>query len=255
MIKYEVVNIKDKLVSLGINLEDLNLGDADYIIEHTGKKMRDRESDGWKKHGAFFRPNPERCIFIGEIIKKYKLESFFEVGFGRGAGSVSACKAFDELGGNGECMVVEPNVDENHMQFLSKVFPESWLNRIQMARGTSAQVLPQLTDEYDFVYVDGDHRKDAVKFDYEHLKDKCKYFMLFDDFRINDPQKDIEVFEAFQELSIDDKWKVELIKMDRRIFVDDRRLSDDELTYGQLLLTNTKAVEELTRSKEVKFEW
>lgn len=255
MIKYDVVHIKDKLVSLGIKLEDIDLGIIDYIAEHSTKKMREQGSEGWKKYGAYFKPNSERILLIDELIRKYRLESYLEVGFGRGGSAIGACKAFEELGGNGECMVVEPNVDENHMHFLTKVFPESWLARIQMARGTSAQVLPQLTDEYDFIYVDGDHRKEAVKFDYEHLKDKCKYFMLFDDFRINDPQKDIEVFEAFQELVIDDKWKVELIKMDRRIFVDDRRLSDEELTYGQLLLTNTKAVEELTKSKEVKFEW
>lgn len=255
MIKYEFVNVKDFLVNHKIDLFNINLGDLQEIGEYTARKQRDRNSDMWRRVGSRFYPNLERGVVISELIKKYKLESYFEVGFGRGYSALSACKAFEELGGNGECMVVEPNCDENHMQFLSKVFPESWLARIQMAKGTSAQVLPQLTDEYDFIYVDGDHRKDAVKFDYEQLKDKAKYFMLFDDFRINDPQKDIEVFEAFQELVIDDKWKVELIKMDRRIFVDDRRLSDDELTYGQLLLTNTKAVEELTRSKEVKFEW
>ena len=38
--------------------------------------------------------------------------------------------------------------------------------------------------------------------------------------------------------TIDDESK-ELIIMDRRIFFDDRRIPDEEIDYGQVLLTNS----------------
>jgi len=47
-------------------------------------------------------------------------------------------------------------------------------------------------------------------------------------------QKDISCANLID--SIEDKSK-ELIIMDRRIFFDDRRIPDDEIKYGQVLLT------------------
>jgi len=47
-------------------------------------------------------------------------------------------------------------------------------------------------------------------------------------------QKDIECSKLINEIEDESK---ELIIMDRRIFFDDRRLSDEEIDYGQVLLT------------------
>ena len=47
-------------------------------------------------------------------------------------------------------------------------------------------------------------------------------------------QKDIECRKLID--SIEDDTK-ELIKMDRRIFFDDRGLNDEDIDYGQVLLT------------------
>ena len=36
----DTIHIKDKLEQLGISLDDINLGNFDYIGEYTAKKMR-----------------------------------------------------------------------------------------------------------------------------------------------------------------------------------------------------------------------
>ena len=71
--------IKDKLENLGISLEDISLGDFDVVGEYTAKKTRPRNSELYKKVGAFFRPNYERGILIYSLIKHYEVETFLEV--------------------------------------------------------------------------------------------------------------------------------------------------------------------------------
>lgn len=253
--KYETIFIKEKLAQMGVSLDDISLGDFDVIAEYTAKKRREPNSELWRKFGAFFSPNRERGILIYELIKKHKLTSYLEIGFGRGYSALCAAKAFHDLGNGGEVMVVEPYVDDDHMNMLSKTFPEQWLNRLQVARASSQQVLPQLQGKFDLVYIDGDHTKEAVKFDFENLKNKFEYFMLLDDYRVDDPQTSIEVAEALEEVEMNDKWKVELVKMDRRLFMDDRGVKDEDLKYGQILLTDTEALDRKAKEPEVKFEW
>ena len=253
--KYETIFIKEKLSQIGVSLDDVSLGDFQEIGEFTARKRRDPGSDLWKKVGSRFSPNLERGILIYELIKKHKLTSYLEIGFGRGYSALCAAKAFQDLGNGGEVMVVEPYIDDDHMNMISKMFPEQWLNRLQVAKGTSAEVLPKLQSKFDLIYIDGDHTKEAVKFDFENLKNKFEYFMLLDDYRVDDPQTSIEVAEALEEVTLDDKWKVELVKMDRRLFLDDRGIKDEDLKYGQILLTDTEALEQRSKEPEVKFEW
>ena len=72
-----------------------------------------------------------------------------------------------------------------------------------------------------------------LKKDWENSKEKFKKALLFDDY-IKRDQKDIECRLVID--SIEDNNK-ELIKMDRRIFFDDRGLLDEDIDYGQVLLT------------------
>ena len=59
--------------------------------------------------------------------------------------------------------------------------------------------------------------------------------MLFDDY-IKRDQKDIECRKIIDEIKDESK---ELIKMDRRIFFDDRGIKDEDIDYGQVLLTKS----------------
>jgi predicted O-methyltransferase YrrM len=250
----KTVNIKDKLSEIGIDLESLSLGEFDYIAEPCAKKMRDPGSELWKKVGAFFKPNLERGIFIYSLITKYKLTSYLEVGFGRGYSALCAAKAFADLGNDGQVMVIEPMVDDNHMRMIGQLFPPEWTNRIQVAKGKSEDVLPRMQDKYDIVY--GDHMAPAVRADWEGVKDLWSAFCLFDDWHMEkgtDPM--IQVHEALEEVEQPAGTKAELIIMDRRIFLDDRGWPDEKIKYGQLLLTNDAAVAEKATENVVGESW
>ena len=86
--------------------------------------------------------------------------------------------------------------------------------------------------------VDGDHTFDAVKLDWEITKDRFSKFIIFDDYHM--PSKDsgpgIQVASLIDKINDDSK---ELIVMDRRIFLDDRGYTDDQIDYGQILMKNS----------------
>jgi hypothetical protein len=87
---------------------------------------------------------------------------------------------------------------------------------------------------FDLIYIDGDHRYQAVKNDWNNSREKFKKFLLFDDYHMpSKNQKDIECSKVIDEIEEFDK---ELIIMDRRIFFDDRRISDEDIDYGQVLI-------------------
>ena len=103
-------------------------------------------------------------------------------------------------------------------------------------QGTSRNILPSLSEQkFDFVYIDGDHSYEETKFDWENTKNLYNKCLLFDDYHLpskNDPG--IQCQKLIDEIVDSSK---ELIIMDRRIFFDDRQIPDDEIDYGQVLLT------------------
>ncbi len=250
------VHIKDKLAEIGAPVETLSLGDFSYIGELTARKMRDPNSELWKTVGSHFSPNLERGLLIYSLIKQYKLDSYLEVGLGRGYSAICAARAFSELGNGGQVLVIEPNLDHNHMEMLSKAFPPDWTQRIQVAQGKSSDILPKLQDSYDILYVDGDHTKDAVRGDWEGVKDKWGCFCLFDDYLLDagtDPG--IQVHEALEDVQLPEGVRSELIVMDRRIFLDDRQWPDERIRYGQLLLTRDSATADKVKKSVVAETW
>jgi len=231
----KIIDIRKKLEELGTSVSSIPLGDFDYIGKFTAERMRDRGSDLYNKVGAFYRSNYERGILISTLIKTYKIESVLEIGFGRGYSTFCAAKTFDELGIQGKIHTIDPNFDQNLIQSLKSVFPQKWFSYITFMNGTSRDVLPSIREEYDLIYIDGDHSYEGTKFDWEMTKNKWKKCLLFDDYHLptkNDPG--IQCRELID--TIEDPSK-ELIIGDRRIFFDDRRLPDDKIDYGQVLLT------------------
>lgn len=235
------IHILDKFQELGISLSNIALGDFDYIGEYTAKKMREQNSPLWKSTGAFFRPNYERGILIYSLIKSFNLQSYLEIGFGRGYSSICAAKALHEIGATGKAVTIDPNFDEQQLKVIGATMPKDWVEKIEFRKGLSTDVVPQVlqeTPKFDFVYIDGDHRANAVRRDWEMVKDNWNAFCLFDDYHLPTKQEaDIECAKVIDEIDFPNK---ELIVLDRRIFFDDRRLTDDQIDYGQVLLTNSK---------------
>lgn len=236
----KTIHIKDKLESMGVAVDGITLGDFDYIGEFTAKRDRKSDDPNYKKYGAFYRSNYERGILIYYLIRNFNLTSMLEIGFGRGYATFCAARAFHDAGILGKITTVDPNLDEGYVKALQRVFPKEWFDCITFVQGRSQEVIPTLNENFDLVYIDGDHSYQATRSDWEMSKDKCVKFTLMDDYHLpmkNDPG--IQCREAIDEID----WKKEgfeepeLIIQDRRIFFDDRRFTDDQINYGQVLLT------------------
>jgi hypothetical protein len=230
--------IQDKLKALNIDPNSIILGDFDQLGEFTAKRTRTPDSEHYRSSGFFYRANYERGILISSLIKKYELSSFLEIGFGRGYSTLCAAKAFYDLGISANIVTIDPALEENYVNELQKILPKEWFSCITFIRGTSQQALEQVTDKFDLIYIDGDHSYEATKHDWLMTKDKFKSFLLFDDYKLSeDPH--IKCRKAIDEIDheLENCHEPELIKMDRRMFVDDRRLSNDEIDYGQVLFT------------------
>lgn len=230
----QTTDIHSMLASLDMPVETINLGIFDMIGEFTAKKQRGQDSENFQKFGAFFRPNYERGMLIAALIKKYNVSRYLEVGFGRGYSSICAAMAMAESGTAGKVVTVDPNFNDEHMNNISKIFPHEWLRLIELQKKTSDEYFSQTTDEFDMIYIDGDHRYEAVLRDWSNAKDRASKIVLFDDYHLpGKTQKDMDVSNVVDGIEGYDKT---LIKMDRRIFFDDRRVSDADLDYGQVLI-------------------
>lgn len=233
----KITHIRQKLSELGYPVESLSLGDFDVIGEYTAKKSRSPSSPLYRTSGCFFRPNYERGLLIYSLIRHFKVRSYVEIGFGRGYSAVCAAKALEDEGmpSDAKVLTIDPNLDKQQLQNLTRVLPAAYLNRIEFFPGKSEEAIPRLIGDFDMVYIDGDHTYEAVKRDWLMCKDRWQKVILFDDYHLpGKVQKDIECARVIDE--IDDPTK-ELIVMDRQIFQDDRNLKDDEIDYGQVLMT------------------
>jgi len=236
-----VVHIKNVLWSIGVDPESVPLGEFDVIGEFTAKRIRDRSNPLFNKSGAFYRSNYERGILIYYLITQFKLTSMLEIGFGRGYSSLCAGKAFADMGVDGTIVSIDPAIAHgdfmNFMQVLP--FPKEWSKNIQIITDTSNVALPTLdANKFDLIYIDGDHSYVGTRSDWNNAKNKANMFVLFDDYHL--PTKvdaGIKCQEAIDEI----EWEKEgfsvpqLVRMDRRMFYDDRFCIDEDVDYGQVL--------------------
>lgn len=234
------INIRQKLCDLGVIVNDINMGDFDIIGEFTAKKQRQQNSDDYRHYGAFFRPNYERGILVYSLIKQKRLESFLEIGFGRGYATLCAAMAMDHLGIKGRIVTIDPSFNDDHLMKLRGVFPASWFSMIEFVKGTSTDCVPSIEGRFDLVYIDGDHSEAGVAADWAMVRDRFNYATLFDDYHLptkNDPGIQCRAaIDRIDETTVGCSEK-ELIIMDRRIFCDDKQLPDEAIDYGQVLLT------------------
>ena len=227
--------IKEKLKSLGVDLENIVLGDFDIIGEYSAKKNRSQDKKQYKSVGCFFRPNYERGILMYYLTEKKNFNTVLEIGFGRGYSTLCIAKSMCDNNIEGKITTVDPNLNEEFLNQLFKIFPAQWFEKIEFVKKTSDDYFKENKDKkYDFIYIDGDHRYDAVKNDWDNSKDKFNKFLLFDDYHMpTKSQKDIDCSKVIDNIK---DYKKELIIMDRRIFFDDRRILDKDIDYGQVLI-------------------
>jgi methyltransferase family protein len=236
----KTLDIKQKLTDMGVDLDTVVMGDFDYIGKFTAERNRRPDEPNYKKYGTFFRANYERGILVYNLIRQYELTSVLEVGFGRGYVAFCAAKAFHDAGIQGQVTTIDLVIDEKFIQALQQVFPQDWFKYLRFAKGPSQQILPQLNQQFELIYIDGDHSYEGTKSDWEQTKGKFTKFMLFDDYHLpskNDPGIQCsKLIDEIDEASVGCDGK-ELILMDRLMFRDDR--GETPLDYGQVLLTKS----------------
>jgi predicted O-methyltransferase YrrM len=230
--------IDDFLLEHDVPLDTISLGEIDEIGELCAKKKRSKDSPLYNQVGAYFRPNYERGILIYSLIKRYKLRSFLEVGFGRGLSAICAAKAFHDIGTDGTVTTIDLEFDQTHLKRLAEAFPKEWLQKIDLKQGDSRQVLKELTGPWDIVYIDGDHRAAGVQADWDLIKSKWNSICVFDDYHLpTKKEKDIECAQVIDKIDPNDFAATkELVITDRRIFLDDRGYTNDQVDYGQVCL-------------------
>ena len=195
--------IHEKLKDLGVELEDVVLGDFDVIGEYTAKKNRSPDKENYKSVGCFFRPNYERGILMYYLTQKNEFKNILEIGFGRGYSTFCIAKSMVDNKIDGKITTVDPNLDENFLNYLSKIFPKEWFDKINFVKGDSKSFYEKNNEKkYDFIYIDGDHRYDAVKEDWEYAQSHFEKFVLFDDYHLpTKNQKDIECSAVINEIN------------------------------------------------------
>lgn len=235
------IDIKDKLRALDVTVSGIRLGDFDLIGDVTARKARSPDDPNYTKFGAFFRPNYERGVLIYHLIRAGALRSVLEIGFGRGYGALCAAKAFHDAGIAGRVISVDPMpagvnepVWQRYQRELFKLFP--WASQyIDVRVGRSADVVPVLMGPWDLIYIDGDHSYEGTRSDWNLVKNMWTRHVLFDDYHL--PTKDDPGIQCSRAIDEIDDPSMELVITDRRMFPDDRGLRDDQIDYGQVLLT------------------
>ena len=97
-------HILEKLEEFDFSIENIALGDFDYIGEYTAKKNRQQGSELYKSAGCFFRPNYERGILLYSIVSTFEVQSYLEIGFGRGYSAFCVAKAMCDKGIDGKVL-------------------------------------------------------------------------------------------------------------------------------------------------------
>ena len=235
--KIESIHISDKLKEVGgLVGSNLFLGTFDQVGELTARKNRDPSSDLYKTAGCYFRPNYERGMLMYSLVKKYKPDNFLEIGFGRGYVTMCVAMAMCE-NGKGTITTVDPHLDEDHINRLQAYYPNEWFGRIKYVQSSSKDFFnsQEVADSYGIIFIDGDHRYEAVLDDWNSSKHLFEHVLVFDDYHLPEVnQKDIEVANVVDNL--EDEYSKELILSDRLIFLDDRGTSELP-KYGMAYIT------------------
>ena len=237
----KIVTINKVLEELDIEVgEDIYMGDFDLMGWHLASKVRDRESENYKKHAAVFRPNFERGILVHSLIQKKGLCRILEIGFGRGYATACSIRALYEKGIDGSVTTVDPALTQEKLQSLSRIMsPESLKSvSVKAVNKTSDDYFEELSEEekFDLIFIDGDHRYDAVKKDFENaIKHIDRGYILMDDYHM--PTKnDLDIEVANYVDSLGDEVTRRLVLTDRLLFVDDRNSDPESLDYGMVLI-------------------
>ncbi len=116
---------------------------------------------------------PERgCLFLHNLVQDIRPRHCIEIGTCLGFSTLFIIDALNK-NGFGDLVTIEKNVESSALaQHLLSIVD---MSRVQFKVGTSHEVLPEILedwDEVDFCYIDGEHKKETVLFEFGVLYPK-----------------------------------------------------------------------------------
>lgn len=146
--------------------------------------------------------NFDRGMLLYSLIAKLKPKNILEIGTAEGYSTLCMAWGLSSEQISGKIFTIDP---KSHYEKISrsikigekfvelncsrhdlwkKFAPPEWINKINVITGYSEDVLDQIKTEIDFVYIDGSHSFENVKFDFfSSLKlVSNKFTILFDDY-------------------------------------------------------------------------
>lgn len=184
-----------------------------------------------RRDGSRYQANYERGLLQYALVTKLKPQSYFEIGTGRGFSSLCVLKAMKDAGINGSVTTVDVKLE----QVIRPSFKKHGFDfdrDVRFIQSASSE-LPRIisnNEKYDIIYIDGAHDYESVKKDWEFAKEHVNKMVIFDDFIKDDTKFGIE--RLMQEIDMPKTF----LRMDRRIWRDDRGLTDDQINYGQVVI-------------------
>ena len=107
-----------------------------------------------------FNISRETGEFLHNLIKQFKPQNILEVGTSNGYSTIWLASAAKEFG-----KVTTIEIDENKIKLAKENFKKANLDNIHLVYGNALKIIPELNEEFDFVFLD------AVKKDYlKYLK-------------------------------------------------------------------------------------
>lgn len=225
-----VLDIKQKLDEIEFPAAGICLGDFDVIGNFTALKRRQPDDPLYRTAGAFFRPDYERGILAYYMVRRFELRTVLDVGLGRGFVSFCVAKAMCDMGWlEASVTALAPAVDENHFKGLTQVLPRELFSKINIVVGSMEQAFGGMKDQkFDLIILSGGN--DRVAEGLTYTRNRFTRFMQVDGYDESVPLGVKALVDSF------DGYEKELVRTDRRLFVDERGIADDAPGYGQVLL-------------------
>lgn len=115
---------------------------------------------------------------LTELAKRIEPKRILEIGIGYEALSTQAW--LNHTKAHVTC------IDREDAMKMSWKLTNEWPTRFSYMHGASAEVVPHLTRQFDFIYIDGEHRYDGVWADIANCKPLTKVggLMMIDDYGV-----------------------------------------------------------------------
>lgn len=134
-------------------------------------------TEGWPKREGHVVPSEVTCLIFSAILKETKCNNLFEIGFNYGHSSYTFMSIMKELNLHSVDIGQYDHTFVN-AEKLKNMFGE----RFTFSHRNSHSIEPHEIENYDMVFIDGDHRTDSMSRDLNLCNNANIKYILVDDY-------------------------------------------------------------------------